>query len=163
MFRTRLTGVAALAIALCGQLPAFAGLDIDVPGNACRPRKSDVSKIQFGTMSTINEATSSATVVCPVHYQDNPQGSNPNIFRIRMIDRSTSANISCKVMSFHDLEPGMLFQVTVNSSGSSSSQIERTVTLDPNFGAMFTMTCTLPASSSSSNRSEIVSYKLEQT
>ena len=138
-----------------------------MPGNACRPKKADVSKIQLGTLSAVNEATTSATVVCPFHYQSNPVGVEPRSVKIRMINRSgsSSTNISCTVFSFNDNDittPGNVFQATVTRSGSTASMQTATVTSTAFPGNMFSISCTLPGAPDSGKRSEIVNNQIVQ-
>ncbi len=167
MSRIAAGAVALIAVTFASQA-ALRSETIHVPGTACRPKKSDVSKTNYNSTSIVNEATSSATVVCPVHYQDSPV-ENPIDLQIFVIDRSSSSNITCTVTGFPDLDisPGAIFQESGSSSGSKSS-IQPIVGIDgvafdlQGFeGLMFTFSCSLPSSSSSSNRNEVVDYVLE--
>ena len=168
MSRRPLAAMAALiAGSLFSQATPRADNTVHVAGTACRPRKADVSKTNYNNTSIVNEATSSATVVCPVQYQDDPFAS-PVSFEIFVIDRSTSSNISCTLFGFADLDiaPGNIFQEAGNSVGSGTA-VQPLQTIDGNAfdiqgvpGLNFTFNCTLPSSSSSSNRSSVVSSRL---
>jgi hypothetical protein len=162
-----LGGLTVLAVVICGQMVARASRDIHLPGTACRPRKGDVGKVQLGNQSLVNEDSASATVACPITYQDNPAGSDPSSFKARVIDRSTSGNVSCTLFAFPELEiptGGQLFQTTRTTSGNGSTirELAFTVPDESLHFQVYTMTCTLPGASSSSTRSEIFDYTLYQ-
>lgn len=173
MKRALLSGAALLATLLAGQLTVQAERNVHVPGTACNPRLSDVSKIQYNNMSAVNEATSSAKVACPFMYQTDWVNKPSNLF-LRVIDRSTSANVSCTVYAFaFDDLPGTVWQKTATSVGTSDPDTgnilqdinapnEEGIQLSDAPGLVFTVTCTLPASSTTSNRSEVVDYQLGQ-
>ena len=171
--RRRLALVGTLALLLAPSPMAHAERNVHVPGTACSPKKADVSKINYTNISAVNEANSSAQVVCPVHFRETSTNIPSNMF-IRVIDRSTSANVSCTVYAIPDGSlPGVVYQKTSSSSGTSDPDTglllqdidhefdEGTVIRDAP-GWVFTITCTLPAATSSSTRSEIVDYQLGQ-
>jgi hypothetical protein len=165
--RNMLGGLTVVAVVVVGQVAAQAARHIHIPGTSCRPRKADVSKIQLGNQSAVNESSSSATVACPVTYQDNPAGSDPNGFIARVIDRSSGSDITCTLFVFAELSVptgGQLFQSARSSSGSSGSLQTLSFTVpNPDLAMqMFTMTCTLPGAGSSSTRSEVFDYTLTQ-
>jgi hypothetical protein len=175
MSRKLLVGGAVLCVTFLGGVGARAvtsqyliadGNAIHVSGVACRPRKADVSKTTYTDTSIVNEANTSAQVVCPVQLQVSALGEFPADMAVYVRDRSTSANISCTLFVTDGESPGTIFQETGTSTGSNGA-IHRIAGPDGNFDLqswsdleLYTMRCTLPLASSSSTRSEIVDYRI---
>jgi hypothetical protein len=150
-------------------LTAHADNNVHIPGTACSPRKSDVGKTQYNTVRIQNESTSSsATVACPVHYEDDANHGPTNFF-VRVVDRNSSSDVSCTLRIFDEFSTTVLFQSTVRSSGNSTAVQDLDdgsgdgIELDPFAGfAMMSMDCTLPLDPGSSHRSAVVNYQLGQ-
>lgn len=170
MSRFRSTITLASLVATMG-FAATAGADqnIHVPATACSPKKSDVSKTQYNGSRIQNESTSSsAVVVCPVNYRDDPNHGPSNFF-IRVIDRNSSSDVSCTLRVFEEFTTNVMFQSTVASSGSSTDVQDLDdgsgdgIVLNPFAGfSMFNVECTLPKDPGSSARSAVVNYQLGQ-
>jgi hypothetical protein len=174
----RLTGLALASLPpLLGLAAAVAHADdaIYVPGTACRARKADIDKISYTDISVVNESSSAASVVCPLHFMENADGFVPGDVRIMARDRSTSSNITCTLYAFSDTGAGVLFQEPVSSTGTKDPGTGKTLqmlrgidgaidifntTFESPPQVNFSLRCTLPGASSSTTRSEIVDYRV---
>ncbi len=167
-----LAAVLAAGLLLC-ELDVHAERNMHTPGTACSPRKADVDKINYTSTSAVNESTTStAQVVCPIQLRSDSVNKPSNVF-IRVIDRSTSADVSCTLFAFADGHlPGTIYQKTAKSSGTKDPAgnliqdinhgSDEGINVADAPGLVFTMTCTLPAAGGSSTRSEILDYQLGQ-
>jgi hypothetical protein len=166
----------ALAATLLGApFAVHAEKNVKAPGTICSPIKGDVSKINYTNTSVVNESTSSAKVMCPVILQSDNVNKPSNMFT-RVIDRSTSADVKCRVYRFA-YEVGQVWQSAEASSHGIVSPSDGSILqdIDPDGsgdgiilhddaapGFVLSMTCTLPGASSSSTRSEIVNFQMGQ-
>jgi hypothetical protein len=174
--RLLLAGGAMAATVLGVQLAVHAEKNVKEPGTFCSPIKGDIGKINYTNTSVINESTSSAKVMCPVIFHADSVNRPGNMFP-RVIDRNTSANITCRVFGFpfDNVDTGQVWQSPqVSTSGTTDPITGNTlqdmddgsgdgIVLTDVMGFVLTMTCTLPGAPSSSTRSEIVNYQLGQS
>jgi hypothetical protein len=168
-----LLSLPALGGALIGSMVlrpglARAGYDWESPATVCQPTKTDGGKVGYTGIALFNESTSaSAKVHCPLPYESNAlAGDNPipiPSIEVVYLDRSPSAaRVSC-TLQVVDFDGNPVFTQTLTSPGRSSTRqgLEFFGLHKSMFAfAEVSITCTLPASTSSSTRSGLRAIRL---
>jgi hypothetical protein len=133
-------------------------------GHACSPAKADVGKISYNTQFGIfnDDSANQATVYCPVNWDTILEQQDPSVtflnFEIDVADFSTTANVSCKVVST-DINGAIVQSQTKTSLGSSGNQVLIFLVSTSRQIASLGFSCTLPPKvSAGSNR--VLRYSL---
>lgn len=157
---------ALVAGALFLTAPVQALPDFHHAGTVCKPNNGDLGKINYtDNQGVVNVSTgSSATVYCPIDHTLDANGVKiPRTVRVLVIDRNSSASVSCTVKHFTS-DGSFVEQIGPLSSTGSSSTPQALVFNIPSVQSVqrgyLNLYCTLPLGSSSTTRSHVVSYKL---
>ena len=153
-----------IVVATMAAAPAFADT-WEAHANICQPDKGDVGKLDYSNTGVFNESnSSSAKLHCPIEYISDLHtlGLNTTTIRLRYVDRSSSANVSCTLF-INFLDGASELTETQTSSGASNSTQSFSWTIGSEIGGgrQLVIQCNLPQAASSSTRSGVRGITLD--
>ena len=160
-------GIAAFAVILLPSSAAHAQYEWPSPATNCTAGKGDNANIDYNSTAAFNTSTTSvAKVYCPIPYESFILFTNTTmdpIVDLNYIDQSSTADVRCTLhVDLFDGTPQV--SQTMLSTGVHDAAVHSfTWTFSRDLigaGRVYSVSCTIPAASSSTVRSSIRSYRL---
>jgi hypothetical protein len=162
----RISALATLATVSISALPMTPGPVLaddrkSYPASLCSSASNNLAYQQEGHIENTH-ASSAITVVCPLLRDTVADDLSIVAFRVWMLDRHPSQNVSCTIQSRQE-DGDFVDSETKNSSGSSGNiqQHNFAVPIDSEVSGVYLMSCSIPPVSSG-NRSGVISYVIDE-
>jgi hypothetical protein len=157
--RTILRNLVVTCALLAGGTAA-AATAVHAPGTACRPTRSDASKVSYSSTGGVhNDSTSAAKVYCPIVHEVHADPA-PRRVAVVVVDDSPTADVTC-TLDGYDWQGGIGVTETKRSVGASVTPQGLTFALpDEALYIIYNLTCTLPPKSAN-GPSRITAYTID--